>query len=244
VAEVHPRLTFAPQLDKKKDLQGAEAKQERTRSKFQRKTPFYELSINALFTALAQVEDDKAMLINCLQTIRASIPEALTFSEEEAGQRAGTQAAVQTALPSMELINQLHSAVGKIASLAGIAEDIRREMHTLHQKETREIHEQLMAELTYEEVKAGRGGQVLFGPGKALRDRAQQEGERKEVEYRDRVGVYREQTREATEPIQRVLRGYKDRESSVLALLMQPGGVGGGNAPADGPGNFSNIYRI
>lgn len=132
----------------------------------------------------------------------------------------------------MELISQLQSAAGKITSLAGIAEDIRREMYTLHQKENREVHEQLMAELTYEETKAGRGGQVLLGPGKALRARAEQADERTEVDYRDRVKVCRERTREAIEPIQQVLLRYKDRESSVLARLMQP--AGGANVPPGG----------
>lgn len=228
-------------MDKKKELQDAEAKQERLKGKVQRKSPFYELTINALSTALAQVEEDKTVLINCLQTIKASIPDTLTFSEEEAEKRAGNQMAVQTALPSMELINQLHSATGNIASLAGIAEDIRREMHTLHRKETREIHEQLMAELTYDETKAGRGNHVLAGPGKTLQDRADKEEERAEAEYRDRVRVSRERTGEATEPIQQVLRRYKDRVTSVLACLPQLLGVGGGNAPAGGPGDFSNI---
>lgn len=231
-------------MDKRKELQDAEAKQERLRSKVQRKSPFYELTVHALSTALAQVEEDKTALINCLQTIKTSIPDTLTFSEEEAEQRAGNQTAIRTALPSMELVNQLHSATQSIALLAGIAEDIRREMHTLHQRETREIHDQLMAELTYDEIKAGRGSQVLLGPGKTLRDRAEKEDERAEAEYRDRVKVYRERTSEATEPIQQVLQRYKDRESSVLACLPQLIGVGGGNAPPGGPGNFSNIYRI
>jgi hypothetical protein len=203
--------------------------------------PFYELTIHALSTALAQVEEDKTALINCLQTIKASIPDTLTFSEEEAEKRAGNQLAIQSALPSMGLISQLRSATGNIASLASIAEDIRREMYTLHQKEIREIHEQLMAELTYDEIKAGRGSQVLLGPGKTLRDRAEKDDERAEAEYRDRVKVYRERTREEVEPVQQILRRYKDRESSVLAHL--PVAVGGGNAPAGGPGKFSNIYR-
>jgi len=231
-------------LDKKRELQDIFAKQERARSKVQRKSTFYELAINTLSTALAQVEEDKTALTNCLQTIRASIPETLTFGEEEAKQRAGNQTAVQTALPSMELVNQLHSAMGKIASLAGIAEEIRREMHILRQKDDREIHEQLMAELTYEETKAGRGAQVFLGPGKALRDRAGREGERMEAEYQDRVKVYRERTSEATAPIQQALRRYKDRETSVRARLMQAVGVGGTNAPLEGQGNISNIYRI
>lgn len=208
-------------MDKKKELQDVEVKHERARSKVQRKSTFYELTINALSTALAQVEEDKTALINCLQTIRASIPEPLTFGEKGAEQKAGNQTAIQTALPSMELINQLHSATEKIALLAGIAEDIRREMHTLRQKETGEIHEQVMAELVYEETKAGRGAQVLLGRGKALRDRAEQEEERIEAEYRDQVKVYREQTSEATEPIQQVLRRYKDGETSIRARLTQ-----------------------
>lgn len=212
-------------MDKKKDLQDAEAKQERLKSKAQRKSSFYELTIHALSTALAQVEEDKTVLINCLQTIKASIPNALTFREEEAEKAAGNERAIQTALPSMGLINQLQSATGHIASLAGIAEDLRREMHTLHQKENREIHERLMAELMYDEMKAGRGSQVMLGPGKTLRDRAEKEDERAEAEYRDRVNVYRERTREETETIQQVLRGYKDREASVLARLPQPAGV-------------------
>lgn len=188
------------------------------------------MTIHALSTALAQVEEDKTALINCLQTIRASIPETLTLAEEEAEQRAGNQTAIQTALPSMELTSQLYSATGKIASLANIAEDIRREMHTLRQKEHREIHEQVMAELTYEETKAGRGAQVLLGPGKALRDRAELEDKRIEAEYRDQAKVYCERTSEATEPIQKILQRHKDRETSVRARLMQPVGVGGTNA--------------
>ena len=186
------------------------------------------MTINVLSTALAQVEEDKTALINCLTTIKSSIPEPLTFGEEEAEQRA---TAIQTPLPSMELITQLHSATGKIALLAGIAEDIRREMHTLRQKENREIHEQLMAELVYEETKAGRGAQVLLGPGKALRDRAEQEDERIEAEYRDQVKVYRERTSEATEPIQQVLVKYKEGETSVRARLVRPVDVGGTSAP-------------
>jgi hypothetical protein len=140
----------------------------------------------------------------------------LTFGEEEAEQKAGNQTAIQTALPSMELTNQLYSATRKIASLASIAEDIRREMHTLRQKETREIREQVMAELTYEETKAGRGAQVLLGSGKTLRDRAEQEDERIEAVYQDQVNVYREQTSEATEPIQQVLRDTR-REKPAYA---------------------------
>ncbi len=144
----------------------------------------------------------------------------------------------------MELTNQLYSATEKIALLVGIAEDIRGEMHSLRQKETREIHEQVMAELVYEENKAGRGAQVLLGRGKALRDRAEQDNERIEAEYRDRVKVYRERTSEATEPIQQVLRRYKDEETSVRARLMQPlVDVGGTNAPLGGQENISNIYR-
>jgi hypothetical protein len=226
------------QLDKKKELQDAELKQERARGKVQRKSPFYELAINALSTALAQVEKDKSALSDCLQTVSASIPETLSFSEEEAEQKVGNQAAVQTALPSLELINQLHSAMEKVASLASVAEDIRREMHAVRQKEHREIHEQLMAELTYEETKAGRAAQVLFGPGRALRDRAQQEDERMEAEYKDQVRVYREQMSGAVEPIQQVLRRYKDGKSSALDA------AGGRNAPRGGTGDLSNIYRV
>jgi hypothetical protein len=232
------------QLDKKKELQDAEAKQERARNKVQRNSPFYELTIHALSTALAQVEEDKTALINCLQTIKPSIPETLTFGEEETEQQARNSTAIQTALPSMELVNQLYSATGKVASLAGVAEDIRREMYSLRQKENREIHEQLMAVLTCEETKAGRGAQVLLGPGKALRDRAEQEDKRMEAEYRDRVKVYRERTSEATEPIQQLLRRYKDGETSVRARLMQPVSVGGTNGHLGGQENLSNIYRV
>lgn len=160
------------------------------------------------------------------------------FGEEVAEQRAANQTAIQTALPSMELMDQLHSATEKIALLAGIVEDIRREMHALRQKENREIHEQLMAELIYDETKAGRGAQVLLGPGKVLRDRAEQEDERIEAEFRDQVKVYRERTSEATESIQPVLLKYKEGETSVRARL-----VGRTNAPL-AFGGQSNFFSI
>jgi hypothetical protein len=202
-------------LDKKKELHDAEAKQERAKNIVQRRSPFYELTINALSTALAQVEKDKTTLIDFLPTIRATIPETLTFSGKEARLQAGDRTAIQTALPSMELINQLDSATEKIGSLARVAEDIRLEMQTLHQKENHEIQAQVMAELTYEETKAGRGGQVSYGPGKALRDRVDQEDQRREAEFQDQIKVYRERTNEATEPIYQILRKYKDRESTL-----------------------------
>ncbi|CAG7853761.1 SubName: Full=Uncharacterized protein {ECO:0000313/EMBL:CCA68029.1} [Serendipita indica DSM 11827] len=238
VKEAMNRQQFreASQLETQKVSRVYEVNAVRTSQRVARRAHFFNLAISRINKALSDIDNDQSVLKAQLKELLGTIPETISLDQEEARARAGDTSPSKIPLPSKELFNQISDAQSSLISINATAFDLRTLLKEIQRQQVEERAESDMAQFTLRETRAGRWTNLYGGPGKQLRDRANNELAELERAF---DGFRRTDLTELdaiTGPVNTFLSRYKARE----ALVMQRLAMGG--PPSASPTPTSSSY--
>ncbi|KAG8968974.1 hypothetical protein FRC03_005240 [Tulasnella sp. 419] len=128
--------------------------------KIKRTAPCHQLILRQLQSHLKRVNADEALLSDTLLSVLSTVPPFLSLEEEELKLAEGDGSYMTSALPSIELIDQIRAAHAALSRLNSLASELSSCVQVILTRQAVAAKDKAVKEVILSEFRAGRGDQV------------------------------------------------------------------------------------